>query len=87
MVRHLSGVGLELVLGPTLPAPTACLGRIWPAYLYGLGVATDEELEGQTSIEEALADLGEPWTAEEDDLTGWGAGTRAPEGCETPTLF
>ncbi|MGT2462638.1 hypothetical protein [Sinomonas atrocyanea] len=50
-------------------------------------MATDEELEGQTSIEEALADLGEPWTAEEDDLTGSGAGTRAPEGCETPTLF
>jgi hypothetical protein len=29
-------------------------------------VATDEELEGQTSIEEALADLGEPWTAPAD---------------------
>ena len=76
MVRHLSGIGLELVHGPTLAAPTACLGRNGPADLYGLGVATDEELEGQTSIEEALADLGEPWTAEENT-----------DEQEAPTLF
>ncbi|MBL0703990.1 hypothetical protein [Sinomonas cellulolyticus] len=28
------------------------------------------ELEGQTSIEEALADLGEPWTALSDRFIG-----------------
>ncbi|MDQ4490785.1 hypothetical protein RBS60_11325 [Sinomonas sp. ASV486] len=40
-------------------------------------MALAEELEGQTSIEEALADLGEPWTA----LTGWS------DGPGQPTLF
>lgn len=44
--------------------------------VYGRRMAVAEELEGQTSIEEALADLGEPWAAAE-----------AADGCEPPTLF
>lgn len=39
-------------------------------------MAVAQELEGQTSIEEALVDLGEPWTA-----------TTAADSTEPPTLF
>jgi hypothetical protein len=39
-------------------------------------VATPDELDGQTSIEEVLAELGEPWTAEPSE-----------EDAEAPNLF
>ncbi|GAB3276461.1 hypothetical protein GCM10027449_15800 [Sinomonas notoginsengisoli] len=56
--------------------PPACLSDPGSGGVYGHGMAVAEELEGQTSIEDALAELGEPWAVR-----------TATDGTEPPTLF